>query len=1277
MRLSKLILNGFKSFADHTEFRFDEPIIGIVGPNGCGKSNVVDAIKWVLGERSAKSLRGSAMVDVIFAGSAVRKPMGCAAVSLVFSNPVLEAPIKAHERSADSTESTESASDEDAQDSTVENEEAVVRRAHVRHRALPVDSDEVDVTRKLYSDGRSEYLINGRKVRLRDIKELFMDTGIGTDAYSIIEQGKVAALLEANPAERRAILEEAAGVAKFRARKEEAARKLELAEKNLVVLREQLSGAERRLRIVRGQAEKAKRFVELDSRRRALRSALTLDQYHEQRSKLTECEQAVIAAEAARDALTQTLEDAENSKRLRETERDLVMQNQQGLERDRFEAASAVKQSQQRIEFTEQALGETRSALEQDASAIGALDGRVAQHATQLAELILAVDLAAKAVLEAEEQNAVAAEARAQCAADASAARDADLRWREEHIALEREKSRLAARRHAAEERLASIDAESVRVTARSNEQERELQTHFTARDLAATRRSEAQAIAEKIQAEVVNELRNVESYGEEGVAINERLMTLRDERTRGESRRAILEEMESAREGLGGAVRTVLGDQDKFPGIRGALGDLVSTDRVNAVAVEAALGSWLECLVVEGTVEASPLLTHACELDGRVTFAPVTIADSLDTTSPASPEACPEGARPLRSIIRVSGGAQGIIETLLRRTWLVNDLATALQLSTGDESGSRFVTLAGEVIDHLRTVTVGKLRGGSGGSVIRRAELTELTSSNEILGGRIREIEDDASRVAALGTAAKSRHEERDSALQAARRTAIECEFQSERTEQLITRIERDQVAVRFEVAEIARRAQAAQQEQASIIERLTIADATLSTADANATSAREQALERQNILDQAQESLSAARLMLGETTSRAQVARREQILIETALQESRRQRVTAEDQLQRREAHVETLEESISESRSVTQRAQQKHDAIAVRLADLAQSLSMAVVANDAAGEVLRSLRESASDTERQWSESELARRECSMRLETLTTQAREELGLELETLWTAHLEDRESGAFVLTDRAIASLEADQLRDEIRSLGNVNLDAMAELTELENRTQELANQLTDIDSAKEHLERLVVELDATSRVQFEETFNMVRENFGGTNGMFRRLFGGGSADMYLIPMEDGTIDWLASGIEIRAKPPGKEPRIITQLSGGEKSMTTVALLLAIFKSKPAPFCILDEVDAALDEANVERFCNSLSGFLDQSHFIVITHHKRTMQACHRLHGVTMPQRGVSKRVTVRFEQVGAGGRIAESAIAAEESASEENSELVAKSGESALTNN
>ncbi|MBU3729667.1 MAG: chromosome segregation protein SMC, partial [Phycisphaerales bacterium] len=291
MRLSKLILSGFKSFADTTEFPFDEPIIGIVGPNGCGKSNVVDAIRWVLGERSAKSLRGSAMVDVIFAGSAVRKPMGCATVTLVFDNPVLAAP-RSDLGSEPSPDLPQADAGLDAADGTAERDaggeisaespdhaadeefDRIVHRAEVRHRALPVDQDVVEVTRRLYIDGRSEYLINGRKVRLRDIKELFMDTGIGNDAYSIIEQGKVDAMLRAAPMERRGILEEAAGVAKFRARKVEAQRKLENAEKNLVLVREQLATTERRLKVVKGQAEKARRFRDLDARRRSLRTAV-------------------------------------------------------------------------------------------------------------------------------------------------------------------------------------------------------------------------------------------------------------------------------------------------------------------------------------------------------------------------------------------------------------------------------------------------------------------------------------------------------------------------------------------------------------------------------------------------------------------------------------------------------------------------------------------------------------------------------------------------------------------------------------------------------------------------------------------------------------------------------------------------------------------------------------------------------------------------------------------------------------------------------------------
>ncbi|NBX31244.1 MAG: hypothetical protein EBR07_00740, partial [Planctomycetes bacterium] len=341
MRLSRLVLSGFKSFADTTEFRFDSPIIGVVGPNGCGKSNVVDAIKWVLGERSAKSLRGGAMLDVIFAGSATRKPCGMASVTLVFDNPVLTAEEQARLAPAPAVlaaevdaraEHSEHVDEDDADGSMA------VNRHAVRHRGLPVDTDEVEVTRRLYADGRSEYLINGRKVRLRDIKELFMDTGIGNDAYSIIEQGKVDAMLRAAPLERRTILEEAAGVAKFRARKVEAQRKLESAEKNLVLVREQLASTERRLRIVKGQAEKARRFQTLDMRRRELRQSVAFDLYHEYREQLSGLTSQLASLERDRQELSGAIALLEDRRNEVEGIRQTAQDAQRALEQRRIEA---------------------------------------------------------------------------------------------------------------------------------------------------------------------------------------------------------------------------------------------------------------------------------------------------------------------------------------------------------------------------------------------------------------------------------------------------------------------------------------------------------------------------------------------------------------------------------------------------------------------------------------------------------------------------------------------------------------------------------------------------------------------------------------------------------------------------------------------------------------------------------------------------------------------------------------------------------------------------
>jgi chromosome segregation protein len=1252
MRLSKLILSGFKSFADTTEFPFDEPIIGIVGPNGCGKSNVVDAIRWVLGERSAKSLRGSAMVDVIFAGSAVRKPMGCATVTLVFENPVLEAPLAAV--GSDGEGDIDHALPEDEGDL-----DRVVHRAEVRHRALPVDQDVVEVTRRLYIDGRSEYLINGRKVRLRDIKELFMDTGIGTDAYSIIEQGKVAALLEANPAQRRAILEEAAGVAKFRARKEEASRKLDAAERNLLLVREQLSGAERRLRIVRGQAEKATRFRELDARRRELRTALLEDQYFDGRSRLEGLNAAVAQADAARNGMSDEIERAEDAKRMAEAARDAVMRKQQSAERERLEAHAAMQQAAQRAEFGETSLADTRRALEQDAAAIGGLDQRMSELTGKLEAAVAAQRTAAQELAAAESAHASAEEARASRAAELTEARDAMEHSREAQMQADRERQRIASRLQSAQERAAAHGEEIGRISERIAARAQELESHRAARAHAQLMHAQAEQDAQRAHEETVRELEAAESLGGQASVLAKRLAALRDERVGVESRRSILSELEQAREGFGSAVRAVLAAPSRFPHVRGALGDMVEADRKSAAAVEAALGPWLESIVVSEADGMAPTLAEAREMDGRVTFVP-----SRPPAIHPPERRRVRGAVRLADAVRVTSAVRPLVDAILNDTWVADTLERARSLASGDLRGACIVTWAGDIVDACGAVTVGTSRhgsGGYGGIVSRRAELAELSARSDTLASEIAVLEEQAGQVEALGEQARDRHRALDSRLQDARRTAVSEQFQVERLDGLMARIEREQSTAESERSEIQRRLADLDRERDALeAQHRTATDA---LGASTATAAREQArmASAQQSLDGVQEALSTARMALGECSAREQGARRETSMLEDSITEVRRSRAAAEDQLRRRETHIESLEESIAESRGQQATAKARHDGLAASLAGIAQELADAVNANDAAGESLRVVRDKASEAERAWNEAELARRESDLRLESLVSVAREELELDLPGGWDAHIARRAEGAFDSLDRDSASREADALRDEIRSLGNVNLDAIGELQELEARTVSLTESLADIDSARGHLEQLVARLDSESRVRFETTFNTVRENFGGTNGMFRRLFGGGSADMFLLPDEEGNVDWLASGIEIRAKPPGKEPRVISQLSGGEKSMTTVALLLAIFKSKPAPFCILDEVDAALDEANTERFCASLSGFLDRSHFIVITHHKRTMQACHRLHGVTMPQRGVSKRVSVRFEQVGSDGRIAQDAIdaaAAEEPA-------------------
>ena len=465
MRLSSLVLAGFKSFADPTEFRFDAPITGIVGPNGCGKSNVVDAIKWVLGERSAKSLRGGAMLDVIFAGSASRKPGGHASVILKFDNPRLAATIDRDvpEISAE-IEPPEALEGLDGEEPAGD---GPVRRHLVQDRLLPVDADEVQVERRLWADGRSEYLVNNRKVRLRDVRELFLDTGIGNDAYCIIEQGKVDAMLRAQPIERRSIIEEAAGVARFRARKHEAARKLDHAERHLVAVREQLSGVERRLRIVRGQAEKARKFQALEAQRRTLRTALAFEQYHELRERLDGLTSQVTALEDRRRAVAAALEAAEAARHEADAKRAATLDRRHQLEQARLEAAGVQRQAEQRLEFVERARAENRAAVESEAARLDVLRVQRQEHASRLEDAVNEATQAEEAMAGVDREVTAFTRERNDFSEQMEAAEHAMRRRTEAVAGVERERARALGRLTAVQERGPSLEAELGRADVR------------------------------------------------------------------------------------------------------------------------------------------------------------------------------------------------------------------------------------------------------------------------------------------------------------------------------------------------------------------------------------------------------------------------------------------------------------------------------------------------------------------------------------------------------------------------------------------------------------------------------------------------------------------------------------------------------------------------------------------------------------------------------------------------------------------------------------------
>jgi chromosome segregation protein len=1212
MRLAKLSVSGFKSFADTTHFEFDAPITGIVGPNGCGKSNVVDAIKWVLGERSAKSLRGGQMMDVIFSGTSTRKPMGRAEVTLTFENPI--------------------------------------RDERTLERDLPVDTELVTVGRRLYRDGTSQYLINDRKCRLKDVLELFMDTGVGTDAYSLIEQGKVDAMLTANPKERRAIFDEAAGVAKFKSRRIEAQRKLEKAENNLIACRQQLDSTERRLRIVKGQAAKARKFKELDTQYRSLRTVHVLDEYSDLHERLRGLTSELSKLEVEREEAIARVDRLEQEKQQAELDRHEAREAQHALEDRLSELEHRRETASQRQSMTRQALAELAAQTDAELSRARELEERQSALQSESADLRVRVDRlgheaeqaearvesATKAKLEAQQRLS---DAQAVASERKSVVSDIDRK-------LVKQQGQLGGLRHRSE----VVEQQSERLKARHDQltdesEQRRVEMADAEREAAAA--TEAIRRLEVAIEQIEQHTREVSSQLAE---LSREATAVEHERVRLDARRHTLHEMQEAREGLADDVKAVL--DLELPFVRGVLADHVQTDLEWASLVEAALGGALQALVVD-TLDAIDT-ARLGELPGRVTFLPVR-GHNGHTTPPQEPPAVllPASVTPLRPLVDASPGFSRILDRLLARCVAAPDLATARRLSKGSLRGYRFVTACGEVLDPQGRVTAGPVSATPGAGLLqRRTELEQLTQriaelddQIAVLRGRIGELDENAGELQQHGA-------DRRRELQEQTHRGLNQSSKFEQAQSALERLGHEADRINRERSELAEQLERVGAEERSItasiesLERLHADEA--AEAEQLAAAIPQLAMN----VEEAGDRLTTARIELSQFDEQYAVAERDKRRVERSLDEVTQEIAGHSERRDAAERRRIEHERVVDEATFEIEEAEAQLTRLRDQRAPIEAKMQAATEHAAQLGEQLAVAREHGGHIERNWHALEVSKREIEVRRENLEMRTGEELELDLPILHLEYAQMMRDGDVDAIDPDAVANQIDELREAIRRLGNVNLDAIEEEVQLAQRNEDLIAQVADIDAARERLESMIAELNETSRTRFEETFKSIEANFAGPNGMFRKLFGGGRAEIRMIPEEDGTVDWLESGIEVIAKPPGKEPRSITLLSGGERTMTAVAMLMSILQSRPSPFVFLDEVDAALDDTNVDRFCRCLDPFLERSHFIIITHHKRTMQAADQLYGVTMQERGVSKRVRVRFDEVRSDGSIDQKAI-------------------------
>ena len=1218
MYLKNLTVLGFKSFADKTSLNFQPGVTAIVGPNGCGKSNVSDAIRWVLGEQSAKALRGGEMADVIFNGTDGRKPIGMAEVSLTIGGVDAES---------------------------------------LHAAGVEIAYNEVTVTRRVFRDGGSEYFINKTPCRLRDIQALFMGTGVGRTSYSIMAQGNITQILSSKPEDRRMIFEEAAGITKFKSQKKEALRKLEYADQNLLRVADLVKEVKRQIGSLQRQAGKARRYKQLSQELLHLDTQLARHQFDQLQAEIRERESA---AEALRDQIETSSADVLRSEdeitelrsRLAELEHQIGMMQQRGLE-----LKSEIDRQESRIHFNEERLREFES---QNAKALAEITQaeerkRVAEQElssvseqltvsqASLAEHRHALNTRQEALRKVEAELKVRQESLRQVQAEAFAAAQDLARARNEITALDLLKQGNVVR-------LEKLSAEKIQL----EEERSRLETRL--HDFAAN--VEAKKLSAKSQRGTVEERRKrlQEIQGELARAGQEQDQALQVQAEK-RSRLNVLEQLQAGHEGFSAGSLAALKQSTQ---VLGSLADKIKVPDQYVHAIETALGHHLQLVLTEQPESARQILSDLCvNKKGRASVAalalmsPATESGYGETLPPAAVQL---NGKPIAavSVVESDQAVRPLIERLLGMTRVVKDLDAATAAWTDTQGAFNYVTLGGEYLSRHGIYTGGYSNGNGNG----KAPASILGRKNQIaeLKTAVTQIQEQVAEISRRKGALQSEQTELQSGLQQAQTELQAQEVAIATHEGEFNALQNSSRLLNQKIETVVYEVQSlAAQEQEGLNKRGVL----LSAAQQSETREKhcnEKMAELSALLETLRQQRDTANT--GLTESRVSLATEEQLSASFEQQreslEQRIQELTQVVEQKRGEisgfvGRKEQSEKDILESRGLIARVQHDREQVNAATGELLGRKQGEEQEISSREEGLREQRRKLTEVQQQRGAIEVELAQKTMSVQNLRERIQQRYHLNIddirsECITITFAEEGPAKVHVMTPEEMASSGAatdwnavseqiNALQTRIEEMGPVNLVAIEEYEETEQRHQFLSKQHDDLVQAKTQLMEVINRINSQTREMFRATFDQIRANF---QTMFTEVFGGGKADLILLDENDV----LESGIDIVARPPGKQLQTISLLSGGEQTMTAVSLLFSIYQVKPSPFCVLDELDAPLDESNINRFIRVLQRFLAHSQFIIITHNKRTIGMADVLYGVTMQEQGVSRIVSVKFHK-------------------------------------